>query len=282
MKFSVVTATLNGGPQLRSCIGSVRGQEGVELEHLIEDGCSSDGSLEWLQLQGDLSVSSRADGGMYDALNHGIARASGDVISWLNSDEQYLPGTLRTVEEQFRARPGADVLFGNAILVSPSGSPVAARREIPLRRLYLLNGPAYAMSCTLFFRQRLVEQGLLRFDDSYRVVGDADLLLRIMAAGCRVERVDRYLGLFGVDGANLSTQPGNIVETARMRKAHGARRHLVRRAIQVGRFCEKLVSGCYRAVDLDYLFAIDDIPTYREVHGAKVGPRWTFDPGAEV
>lgn len=282
MKFTVVTATLNPGRQLRSCIGSVRGQTGVAVEHLIEDGCSRDGSLEWLRNQPDVSVSCRTDRGMYDALNQAFARASGDVISWLNSDEQYLPGTLKLVEEIFRERPAIDVLFGNAILVSPNGVPVAARREIPLRRAYLLHGPAYAMSCTLFFKQELRDQGLLRFDESYRVVGDADLLLRILDARCHILHVDRYLSLFGVNGRNLSVRPGSAEEIERLRAAHGAMKPGVRRRMpQIARSVEKLMAGSYRADTLDYLFATDEIPTYRRIRAVRVGPRWTFDPGKE-
>lgn len=91
-RFSVVTPTRNSLTKLKCCVGSVRGQTGVEVEHLVHDACSTDGTVGWLSGQNDLDSVSENDSGMYDAINRGWSRASGDIVSWLNSDEQYLPG----------------------------------------------------------------------------------------------------------------------------------------------------------------------------------------------
>ena len=282
MKFSVVTPTLNGGSRLRCCVGSVRGQVGVDVEHLIQDGGSTDGSACWADEQPDLRVESAVDGGMYDALNRGFSRAGGDVVSWLNSDEQYLPGALAAVAARFEAEPDVDFVYGDAILVAPGGEPLSARREIPLRLAYMLNGPTYAISCTLFFRRRLLDQGLLAFDSSYRIVGDTDVVLRLLRDGRKAAKVDRYLGLFGVTGHNLSTHPDFAAEAERVRRHHGAFRSTwLRRAVLAGRVAEKLVRGAYRTVSLDYEYAIDEVPTWRRVRASGVGWRWTFDPTVE-
>ncbi len=282
MKFSVVTPTLNGGSRLRACVGSVRAQAGqdVDVDHLIQDGGSSDGSAEWALAQPDLCVESRPDAGMYDALNRGFSRAGGDIVSWLNSDEQYLPGALEAVAARFRSDPSADLVYGDAILVAPGGEPLAARREIPLRLAYLLNGPTYAISCTLFFRRRLLDEGMLQFDSTYRIVGDTDVILRLLQRGCRASKVDRYIGLFGVTGHNLSTHPDFAEEAERVRREHGAfTSQTFRRVVLAGRLAEKLLRGAYRTVDLDYEYAIDEVPNRRRIQAAGVGWRWTFDPG---
>jgi glycosyltransferase involved in cell wall biosynthesis len=277
--FSVVTPTMNGGRRLRSCVGSVRGQAGVQVEHLIQDGGSVDGSAAWAADQPDLDVESGADNGMYDALNRGFSRARGDIVSWLNSDEQYLPGALEAVASRFASDPEADFVYGDAILVAPGGEPLAARREIPLRLPYLLNGPTYAISCTLFFRRRLLDRGLLTFDSSYRIVGDTDVLLRMLRAKCKPAKVDRYLGLFGVTGHNLSTHRDFAAEAERVRRQHGAyTSHSLRRAVLAGRLAEKLVRGSYRSVALDYAYATDEVPNWRHVRAPHVGWKWTFDP----
>lgn len=277
--FSVVTPTLNGGSRLRSCVGSVRGQTGVQVEHLIQDGGSVDGSAAWAAEQPDLLVESGADAGMYDAINRGFSRARGDIVSWLNSDEQYVPGALEAVAARFQSDPDADFVYGDAVLVAPGGEPLAARREIPLRLPYLLNGPTYAISCTLFFRRRLLEQGLLQFDSSYKIVGDTDVVLRLLRRGCKPAKVDRYIGLFGVTGHNLSTHPNFAAEAERVRREHGAfSSQWLRRAVLAGRLAEKLLRGAYRSVSLDYSYALDEVPNWRRVEAAKVGWRWTFDP----
>ena len=280
--FSVVTPTLNGGSRLRACVGSVRGQVGVPVEHIVQDGGSIDGSAAWAGEQPDLSVESGPDGGMYDALNRGFSRASGDVISWLNSDEQYLPGALRAVADRFESDPGIDFVYGDAILIAPGGEPLAARREIPLRLVYLLNGPTYAISCTLFFRRRLLDRGLLSFDSTYKIVGDTDVILRLMQNGCKSARLDRYIGLFGITGQNLSTHPGFAAEAERVRREHGAfRSQTLRRSVLVGRLAEKLMRGSYRTVALDYEYALDEVPNWRRIQAPRVSWRWTFDPSVE-
>lgn len=282
MIFSVVTPTLNGGSRLRACVGSVRGQVGVSVEHIIQDGGSIDGSAEWASEQPDLIVASGPDDGMYDALNQGFRRAKGDIVSWLNSDEQYLPGALRAVADRFESSPEIDFVYGDAILVAPEGEPLAARREIPLRLPYLLNGPTYAISCTLFFRRRLLDEGLLTFDPTYKIVGDTDVVLRLLRNGCKAAKVDRYTGLFGITGHNLSTHSGFAAEAERVRREHGAfRSPWLRRAVLLGRLAEKLLRGCYRSVVLDYQFAIDEVPNWRRVHAPRVGWRWTFDARVE-
>lgn len=276
--FSVVTPTLNGGSRLRACVGSIRGQVGIAVEHIIQDGGSTDGSAAWAAEQPDLRVESGSDGGMYDALNRGFSRASGDIVSWLNSDEQYPPGTLRAVADRFEADPEIDFVYGDAILVAPGGEPLAARREIPLRLPYLLNGPTYAISCTLFFRRRLLDRGLLTFDPTYKIVGDTDVVLRLLRNRCKAAKVDRYIGLFGITGHNLSTHPGFAAEAERVRGEHGAfRSEWLRRAVLAGRLAEKLLRGSYRSVALDYEFALDEVPNWRRVHAPRVGWRWTFD-----
>jgi glycosyltransferase involved in cell wall biosynthesis len=281
MMFSVVTPTLNGGSRLRACVGSIRGQVGVPVEHIIQDGGSIDGSAVWAAAQPDLRVESGPDEGMYDALNRGFGRASGDIVSWLNSDEQYLPGALRAVADRFESDPEIDFVYGDAILVGPGGDPLAARREIPLRLPYLLNGPTYAISCTLFFRRRLVDRGLLAFDSTYKIVGDTDVVLRLLRSNCKAAKVDRYIGLFGITGHNLSTHSGFASEAERVRREHGAfRSEWLRRAVLAGRLAEKLLRGSYRSVALDYEFAVDEVPTWRRVRAPRVGWRWTFDASA--
>ena len=107
MKFSVVTPLFNGMPELKKCIGSVKSQasNSIRVEHLIQDGGSNDNSIEFLEnyMNNQLNVTndegknydfnfqSSNDKGMYDAINKGWLRSTGDIYSWLNHDEQYLP-----------------------------------------------------------------------------------------------------------------------------------------------------------------------------------------------
>ncbi len=294
MKFSVVTPAYNSFRHLRSCIGSVRGQLGVDVEHIVMDGASTDGTVAWLsqwQAEGDAPMHAREkphepsfrwtsapDRGMYDAISRGWAQARGDVLSWLNCDEQYLPGALARVAQTFADDPGVEVVFGDIVIVAPDGTPLASRREIPLRRSYLKNSFLYAASCATFFRRRLWSDGMLRLNNRYRYAADMDLMLNLLSAGKRIRHIPFTLARFVVDGGNLSlTQAAAMAEEVEsIQKIHRAMPRVLRIPYRALRCIERLISGCYRTVSLSYDFALDEMPRYRHIPPTRAGFRFTY------
>lgn len=275
MLCSVVTPTRNCLQYVKRCVGSVRGQRGAAYEHIFKDADSTDGTKEWLTRQKDLRVLSGRDGGMYDAINQGWCVAKGDILSWLNADEQYLPGTLERVTEIFARRPELDFVYGDVIVVDTSGRPIAARREIPLRSLYIRNSFLNAYSCGMFFRRRLLDSGDLRLDTSYRYAADMDLILRLLKGRSTYLHVAEYWSLFGVDGNNLSTHSGMAAETNRIyREFGGFRSHALRRAVVLLRYAERLVSGSYLSRTVRYRYAVDEAPNYILVEQKWIGGRY--------
>ena len=293
MKFSVVTPTLNGMPQIRKCVGSVRSQSGtnVLVEHIAQDGESTDGTdvfLSEYEIRPDVvnsetytfSSHCEPDSGMYEAINRGWTKASGEILSWLNHDEQYLPDTLEKVLSVFLEKPDVDIVFGNMIIVDPSGKPLAARREIPLHSSYVKNDFLYAISCTTFFRRRLLDEGLLLFDTQYKAAGDMDLILKLLSAGKKVKHISDYLALFGVNGNNLTVSLGATMadETKAIQLKYGGSPYAVTRKFVKGiRFLERACFGCYRSADIAYDYAINEIPEYQHVSKDSVGFRFTYD-----
>jgi len=275
VRFSVATPARNALSHLVRCVGSVRGQQGVSFEHLVQDAASQDGTPRWLADQPDLCWRSEADSGMYDAIARGWARSTGEFLSWLNADEQYLPGTLQRVAAYFDRHPETDVVFGDYVVCGPDGRVIALRREIPFRRLYVANSFLYAASCTLFFRRRLLERGWLTFDPKLRYAADCDLMLNLADRGARIAHLPGYLALFGVDGNNLSGHARMAVEAELVRQRHGALRSQALRAGVLGmRRLERLVRGGYRRSDLAFDFAEDAQPRYRRVQATGVGGRY--------
>jgi glycosyltransferase involved in cell wall biosynthesis len=131
MKFSVVTPCLNAAPHIEETVASVTAQSAVqsgaaELEHIICDGGSADGTLEILQRIGgpQLRVDSRADGGMYDALARGLRTAGGDVVAYLNAGDYLHPHAFDVVQEMLAARPEIRWLTGWAIAYNAAGAAV--------------------------------------------------------------------------------------------------------------------------------------------------------------
>jgi glycosyltransferase involved in cell wall biosynthesis len=133
VEISVITPSLNQIGFLKTCCASVADQQGAAFEHIVIDGGSGDGSPSWLRQQPEVISVSEADRGMYDAVNKGLALARGEILAYLNCDEQYLPGALSFVSAYFRKHPQVDMLSGDFLAVEPDGVLKAYRKAIPLR-----------------------------------------------------------------------------------------------------------------------------------------------------
>lgn len=124
MKISVVTPSYNQAHYLEQTIRSVHEQEGdFEIEHLVIDGGSTDGSVEVLEnWKEKLWYVSEADNGQSHAINKGIKKASGDIVVWINSDDYLLPGTFKKIVEFFKSNPEKKWAYGRCLSVDESGN----------------------------------------------------------------------------------------------------------------------------------------------------------------
>ena len=281
VQFSIATPTRNSLGKLRRCVGSVRGQTGVTLEHLVQDARSDDGSPAWLHAQAAqdprLQPVSAADAGMYDAINRAWARSGGRLLSWLNADEQYLPGALQRVQVFFDSHPNVDVLFADYLVADAAGRAVALRREIPLRRFNVVNSFLNTQSCTMFFRRTLLERGALKLDSTYRYAADKELVLRLLDGGARFAHLPEVLAVFGVDGNNLSTHARMEQEAEAIRLAYGGFRWPPLRMLALGaRRAERALRGGYRRIDFRYQYALDEVPHYADYQARALGGRYTL------
>ena len=282
-------------PRIKQCIGSIQGQIGahsgglISFNHIIQDGQSKDGFDVWmnqfLKSQksngiGTIQIFSEHDRGMYDAINRGWEKSDGDILSWLNHDEQYLPGTLNRVNEYFKSNPHIDFVFGNMIIIDPDGNPIAARREIPLREFYIKRDFLYAISCTIFFRRSLYDEKLLSLDPKYQVAGDLDLILKLLQNGKHVGHINEYLSLFCVDGKNLSVTSKDQMkhEVSEIRAAYGGSNARWSTLIVKGlRSMERFLYGCYKKEDLEYLYCLNENSEYQTIKRKNVGYRFSYD-----
>lgn len=242
--ISVITPSFNMLPYLRRCAASVRDQGASQVEHLVMDGGSTDGTADWLAAQRDLRHVSEKDNGMYDAINKGFDRAHGDIAAYLNCDEQYLPGTLEFVEEYFSQHPAVDLLFGGALLIRPDGSLISYRKPYRPRPVYILTDHLYVLTCAMFLRRGIIEKGF-RFDTSFRANGDTDFVVRLLHAGCRAAVTPRYLSAFTMTGGNLSAGQTAAKEARRLFDRAPVWAQKTRRLLILARRLEKFLSGAY-------------------------------------
>lgn len=262
MKFTVVTPSFGQLHYLRLNAASVADQRGpgIEVEHIVQDGGSTDGTREWLLSRPDIRGIAEADNGMYDAINRGLQKGEGDVFSWLNCDEQYLPGTLAAVRDFFTKNPQADMVAGDTLVVNAQGEYQCHRKAVVPTTGILRLGRTPVQSCSLFFRAKLVkgERGIL-FDPQWKAMGDWAWLRDQNARGARMLRLPRFLATFVDDGGNLGMSPRAVQETRAVYGAlstwHRATEYVVRGAD----YARKIMDGYYAQKPFDYAIYDADV-----------------------
>ncbi len=224
LTFSIVTPSYKQPEWLRLCAASVADQSapGVAIEHIVQDSLSGPEIAEAVKSFPQLKLVSEKDQGMYDAINRGWEKATGDVLCWLNCDEQYLPGVLKEVAAYFRAHPEVEVLFADAIIVDNDGKYICSRPVLAPGLYHTWTCHLQTFSCSTFFRRSLLKQRGFSLDPRWKVVGDADLIIRMLRAGVRADILRRYTSAFIDNGENLSIQSmGRQEREALMKEAPG-------------------------------------------------------------
>lgn len=121
---SIITPSFNQAKYLEQTIRSVLSQDHPRIEYIVMDGASTDGSVDTIEKYADELTywESQKDNGQADAINKGFARASGDIIAWLNSDDFYLPGTVSAAVKIFDENPDVVLVYGNMLAVDENGA----------------------------------------------------------------------------------------------------------------------------------------------------------------
>ncbi|WP_119290377.1 glycosyltransferase family 2 protein [Azohydromonas sediminis] len=205
MKISVVTACYNCAATIADALASVAAQTHPAVEHVVVDGASSDGTWDVVRTwkASRLVACSERDRGIYDALNKGIARSTGDVIGFLHADDVFAgPDVLAWVAEAF-ADPEVDAVYGDLQYV---------RREDPARVVrYWRSGPFdtgllergwMPPHPTLYVRRALYER-LGGYDVTYRIAADYEFILRLFRTpGLRAAYIPRVMVKMRTGGAS--------------------------------------------------------------------------------
>lgn len=181
MKLSVITPSLRQARYLGACLESVRAAAATaaphEVEHIVVDGGSDDGTVDLLRARTDIRWISEKDTGQSHAINKGLALATGEILAYLCADDLYEPDAVRAVLEAFAANPGADVVYGDFyFLEGDSGrkrrKSAASFRPDRLRRRNPLGQPA------VWWRRRVYDK-FGGFDESLHFCMDHEYWLRL-------------------------------------------------------------------------------------------------------
>jgi glycosyltransferase involved in cell wall biosynthesis len=192
VKISVITPSFNQGQFIERTLESVAAQGGVDIEHIVCDGGSTDNTLDILKtFKPAVKWVSEPDGGQAAAVNKGIRLTSGDIIGWLNSDDIYYQGALERIAAFFSAHPGTDVVYGMADHIAADDRIIEPYPTEPWNFERLIE-TCFICQPALFFRRGIVEKyGLL--DESLSYCMDYDYWLRLGKAGCRFDYLEQRL-----------------------------------------------------------------------------------------
>ena len=180
-KISIVTPSFNQGKYLEQTILSVLGQNYPNLEYFIIDGGSTDNSVEIIKKYESKITFwvSEKDGGMYEAIQKGFSRSTGDIMAWINSDDMYHKNAFNNVAKVFNAFPEIKWLQGNPTTFDRSGELVLVR---PLRRWskynYYTGDHEWIQQESTFWKRSLWEMAGGSLNTAMRFAGDYDLWLR--------------------------------------------------------------------------------------------------------
>ncbi len=179
--ITIVTPSFNQSPYLEKTILSVLDQDYPKLEYIIVDGGSSDGSQEIIQKYQDRLFwwVSENDEGMYDALNKGFAKGSGDIMCWLNADDVLFPNALFTVAELFSVNKSIEWLTGVPVFMDKSGRILGTSSLRKWSRLSFAEYDYFFIQQeATFWKRSLWEKSGAYIDTKYRLAGDFELWAR--------------------------------------------------------------------------------------------------------
>lgn len=278
MRFSIVTPSFQSSQWLKLCVASVADQ-GVESEHIVQDAGSSDGTLDWLPHDKRVKAFVEKDSGMYDAVNRGLKKSSGELCAYLNCDEQYLPGALRSVGEFFHENPSVEMVFGDCVIVNPNGEFLCHRKSLlPLHAHSCVSHNLSILSCATFFRRSVFEKHGLFFNSDLRDLGDAEWLVRCIRQKLPMALLNNFTSAFTNTGENMSAKPNAQRERKIFVSAAPRWARAMRPLIIAHHRVRKLAAGGYSGKPFQYrLYTQAGLETRKVFEVKNPSGRWNAD-----
>lgn len=222
LKISIITVCRNAENEIVPTLQSVVGQSYPHIEHIIVDGASTDGTVARVQaLAPDAALVSEPDKGIYDAMNKGICRATGDYLWFLNAGDslrstETVAEVVRTIEAQAGEQP--DFVYGDTMIVDAEGKDLHLRRLRPPKQLTeksFLDGMLVCHQSMLVSRRIVLPYNL-----RYRLSSDYDWAIRMIARSRTRLFVPRVLSNFRAGGASRKYKIESLKERFRIMSRH--------------------------------------------------------------
>lgn len=213
--ISVVTIVLNQKDLIRQTIESVLGQKDINLEYIVIDGGSTDGTVEIIESYSEFITHfvSEHDGGIYQAINKGISFASNPLVGLIHCGDFYENDVLKIVCDEF-TKTKADIIYGNIEIIEEVGNEVISHFPVANHKL-LKNKMSIFHPSTFISLKAYKEFGL--YDTSYRSAADYEFLLRLFMNKCHFSYIPQVLAGFRAEGLSSKNFKLSLNENIRIR-----------------------------------------------------------------
>ena len=205
MKFSLVTISFNQGQYLEQALNSVLTQDYPQIEYIVVDPGSMDGSRELIERHAGriAHIVFEPDRGAADGLNKGFQRATGEIFGFLNSDDVLLPGAIREVSRIFEQNVDCDIVMGNGFMVDAAGNRIRRIRAAGFTVFRYFYGAAAWLQQSTFFRREAFE-AVGGFNLINRSCWDGELIVEMVLNGAKVMYLDRDLSYFRIHAQSIT------------------------------------------------------------------------------
>ncbi len=216
--LSVITVVYNNVRDIERTVLSVINQTYSSIEYIIIDGLSNDGTLEVInKYKHRISqFISEKDAGIYDAMNKGLAMATGDYVIFMNSGDEFYE--LKTVEHVFEKSPDADIYYGETEMINEEGQSLGQRRHQAPEQ-FTWRDFKYGMSIShqaIYIRRSLTEP----YDSRYQLSADIDWIIRAAKKATTVINVNRYVAKYLVGGMSKARHRQSLLERFEIMKRY--------------------------------------------------------------
>jgi glycosyltransferase involved in cell wall biosynthesis len=245
MDFTIITPSFKQLDYLECCIASVADQQGIVVEHIVQDA-GSPGIEEFAEKTAErllrqyggekaknlepfellhlrtlngysLRIFKEKDSGMYDAVNKGLKKGTGRICAYLNCDEQYLLGALEGVKSGLEKNEGWEVLYGGFLVVDGRGELITAQRPMKMSWVHVGTSHLANFTCATFFTRAMLERERAYFDTQYKWCGDAAWTMERLKKGTKAGRLDSFTSAFVEAGSNQGIEREGLTEAETIR-----------------------------------------------------------------
>ncbi|MCB9030677.1 MAG: glycosyltransferase [Deltaproteobacteria bacterium] len=243
-KISIITPSFNQGEFIKDTIESIRAQNYPNIEHIVVDGGSTDSTLDVLKSYSDLDWTSEPDNGQTDALNKGFAKATGEIVTWLNSDDWYAENVLHTVAQEMQ---GYDIVMGTCQITDRNGNPDYIVPNVERNWFDLLKyWVPYSIPTqpSIFFRREILDQAALGqdyyLDQDLNFCMDYDLWMRLWLRS-KIKRVPQLFSYYRMYEDNKTSQMQSAEpEMSRIFRRNSYRSALIENSLSFVIPCKKI------------------------------------------